>query len=117
MQVKLTTGQMAEITSEEAKRIQTILDSEMKDTHDLDDDEYEHNEKYHKRAWDNIVKAAESIGISWLKPTEMEMKEILAILFATDDICSDVKAELVWEMIEWCVSNHWNQIHNVHTAD
>jgi hypothetical protein len=112
----MTNGQIAEIAADEAKRIHHALESEMK--HDVsDDDEYEHNASYHKRAWDNIVKAAESIDIHGVKPKESDMKEILAILLASDDICSDVKAELIWEMVEWSISHHWAQIHNVHNAE
>lgn len=115
MQIKLTNGQVAEIAAEEAKRIHHALESEMK--HNLPDDEDERNTSYHERAWDNIVAAAESIGIHGVKPREKDMKEVLAILLASDDICSDVKAELMWEMFEWSISHHWDQIHNVHDAD
>ena len=117
MQVKLTNGQMAEIAAEEAKRIHHALESEMKHDSDLDEGEAEHNATYHKRAWHNIVKAARSIDIAGLEPKESDMKELLSLLLASDEICSDVKAELIWEMVEWSISYHWDQIHNVHDAE
>jgi hypothetical protein len=113
MQVKLTNGQVAEIAAEEAKRIHHALEVEMKHERGYtDEDESEHNATYHERAWRNIVKAANSIGVTHLKPEESDMKDLLSLVIADDDICSDLKAELIWEMTEWSISHHWSMIHN-----
>lgn len=114
MQIKLSNGQIADITPEEAKRIHHALESEKKHNAEQDHatNEHERNAMYHENAWHSIKKVAEMLGVSKIEPKESDMKSLMSVLLDNADIRPCVKSELLWEMIEFAISCHWSKIHN-----